>query len=285
MPALKIIHPEDPLLRQIYRTARRVSRYFKVRLHDVERIPREGAALLVGNHALMGVDTWALLPELFFQTQRVPRGMGLRALFKIPLVRRLLRGVGMASGDRQTAISLLKRGELVLTYPGGARDSLKSQRERYKLKWEGRLGFAHAAIASGAPVIPVAGVGPDECFPVLGRTPRLRLPGLTARPEPVPLFVPIARRVPFHFFIGEPIAPPTLPPSASPAMIRDAAADFAVEVRDALEALLMEGVQRRVHVSDAETSESHDVGDDAALLRELARRLVKDALAASAFRG
>ncbi len=236
---------DEKLIRTVYGLTRWVSRYFDVKIHDLDRIPSEGAALLVSNHALMAVDTWAFLPELFHQHGRVPRGMGLRALFDVPYVERFLREMGMEAGERATAVELLRAGEMVVTYPGGARDALKTKAERFDLKWDGRRGFAHVAIQAGAPVVPVAGVGPDECFPVLldqGLIPCDRI-GMEA--HKAPLFVPLARRVPFDFFVGSPLTPPPVPEGASEDELIELADAFAWEVRERTQELLKEGHARR----------------------------------------
>ena len=223
----------------------RISRYFDVTLHDAARIPASGGALLVGNHALMGVDTWALLPELFEQTRRVPRGLALRNLFEVPLFGRALKHMGMIPGERDAAVALLREQELVITYPGGARDSLKGRAARYTLRWEGRLGFAHVALRAQAPVIPIAGVGPDDCFPILVDAGLLPTPGLGSARLRAPLFVPIVRRVPFAFFVGEPIAPPPLPDHATQERVDALAASFARQVQSHMEALLAHGLSLR----------------------------------------
>lgn len=243
---LKPAHPDDLFVKNVYKIARTISRYFDVTIHDAERIPAEGAALLVGNHALMGVDTWALLPELFEQTRRVPRGMALRSLFEVPMVGKALAHMGMVAGERDAATSLLDEGELVITYPGGMRDSIKSRRARYTLQWEGRLGFAHVALSSGAPIIPIAGVGPDDCFPILADANILPMLSVSARRlDRAPLFVPVARRVPFEFFVGEPIIPEAIELDATAKRRDEQAAELSIQVQAQMDALLARGLELR----------------------------------------
>ena len=116
----------------------------------------------------------------------------------------------MVSGDRESAIELLGREEMVLTYPGGARDSLKGRDQRYKLQWGERLGFAHVAVMGQSPVVPVVGIGPDDCFKVLGTDGLIPTRGLGSASLKLPLFLPILRRVAFDFHVGEPIQAPEL---------------------------------------------------------------------------
>ncbi|MEZ4461302.1 MAG: lysophospholipid acyltransferase family protein [bacterium] len=181
-----------------------LSRYFSTTIHGVENLPETGA-LLVGNHALAGIDSLAFLPALYHATGRVPRGLGLRALFQVPLLSQALQQCGAVAGDRENAVRLLESDELVVAYPGGSRDSLKSKADRSELKWKGRHGFAHVARQAKRPVVPVAAIGPDDVFPILADN-GLRVGWLNN--ERLPVFLPIARRVPFDFVIGTPIEPP-----------------------------------------------------------------------------
>ena len=212
----------------------RVSRYFDTQLYDAHKIP-EGGVLIVGNHALAGIDALALMPKLYDATGRAPRGLGLKALFDVPVLKNILEECGAVAGERKTACELLEAQEMVVVYPGGAKDSLKTRSERYRLKWDGRNGFAHVAIKTGKPIVPIAGIGPDEVFPIL--TSRgLRVPWLNN--QRVPLFLPLARRVPFRFYVGDPIYPPehTLETDSS---------HFAREVSTALQNLIDRGLKER----------------------------------------
>ena len=243
---IKNISSSDPLVRMLYGIAAPVGRYFRVDLQGAERIPREGGVMLVGNHALLGVDSWALLPELLRQVERVPRGMALRKLFDIPLVGRTLEVAGMVPGERDHAVELLEHEEMVLTYPGGARDSLKGRNERYKLKWDRRTGFAHVAIKAQRPILPIVGAGPDECFKLLLEDGVLPMRGLSeASTLKVPIFIPLARRIPFSFLVGELIHPPKpLPQDAKKEEVKAHAHAFAEQVRAQTQALLDAHVER-----------------------------------------
>jgi 1-acyl-sn-glycerol-3-phosphate acyltransferase len=198
-------------------------------------VPASGGALLVGNHALLGIDSVALFPELFHQTGRVPRGLALRDLFSIRPIGRALHKIGLVSGDRSTAVDLLGAGELCVCYPGGIRDSLKGPDARYELRWGERRGFAAAAASAGVPVVPVAAIGPDDAYPQLRAAARLQAAILGPERLPAPVFLPVPRRVSFHFFFGRPIAPPPEPGAAS-------VAAFAAEAREALEGLIDDGL-------------------------------------------
>ena len=242
---------DSPILQLAERALRPLRKYFDVSLHGTDRIP-DGPVLLVGNHALLGIDAVVLFPEIYDRTGRVPRGLALRSLFRVPVVRSMLRRLGVVEGRRDNAIDLLERGELLVSYPGGARDSIKGRSERYTLKWDGRYGFANVALRTGAPVVPVAAIGPDEAFPLHGDRGLVSMPFLGDDSYRVPFFLPIPRPLPFEFHFGEAIEPPTPDTSTSDRARTDATAarNFASRVRGTLQEML-----------DARSPASETMGD------------------------
>ncbi len=219
------------------------SKYFRAKIVGAENVPRDGGALLIGNHALAGVDSLALLPELVKVTGRVPRGLALQSLFDVPILKKFLYECGMVAGSRESACELLTRGELCIAYPGGARDSLKGRGQKYKLMWGERRGFAHVAIDSGAAVLPVAAIGPDDAFPIQSKRGHLAADWLGG--YKIPLFVPLAKRVPFTFHIGEPIRPPQVSVDSTLDEMNEAAREFATKVQASLEDLIESGLRLR----------------------------------------
>ena len=208
--------PDSGHLGRLASFFRPVSRYFRTRIDHIERIPA-GGALLVGNHATWGIDTFAMVPELYAKTGRPIRGLGDKILFANLAMRRLFAGAGAVPGDRDVAHKLLDAGQLCLCYPGGDKDSFKRWWERHQLMWKGRTGFVRIAMASGAPIVPVFGVGVDDAFPVIGQERVLFRRLLGSRRYDLPFFVtatglgltsgPLNLPLPsrFHFEVCEPI--------------------------------------------------------------------------------
>lgn len=144
-------------------------RWFHARLEGAERIPREGAALLVGNHAFAGIDGMVLGTLVLREIGRVVRFLGERHLWDVPGFRTLITALGAVPGEPETAVDLLRAGDLVAVYPGGVDDSFKPSTEKYRLQWKERAGFARVAMRAGVPILPVAGLGIDEMYTVVGR--------------------------------------------------------------------------------------------------------------------
>lgn len=188
--------------------AKRLADRFQAELRGGDHIPRRGPALLVGNHALFGLDSVALTAALIADGHRAPRFLAERNLFRFPGVRAALSALGAIPGRPDEAVALLEAGELVVVYPGGVDDSFKLSAEAYTLKWGARAGFAKVALRAQAPIVPIAATGVDDLFEVprregfLGRTllgsPRYDLP----LPETL-----VPRRVPLTFFALPPITP------------------------------------------------------------------------------
>ncbi len=53
---------------------------------------------------------------------------------------------------------------MVVVFPGGAREATRDRHDRYRLQWEGRLGFARLAVEAGCPIVPFGSVGAEEMF-------------------------------------------------------------------------------------------------------------------------
>jgi 1-acyl-sn-glycerol-3-phosphate acyltransferase len=122
----------------------------------------------------------------------------------------------MVRGTRANCAELMRRGELVLVFPGGAREVSKRRGEKYKLIWANRLGFARMAIEHSYPIVPFAAVGAEESLDiVLDADSPLMAPirAVSERlfgTEPLPLvrgigLTPIPRPQRLYFWFGEPV--------------------------------------------------------------------------------
>jgi 1-acyl-sn-glycerol-3-phosphate acyltransferase len=186
--------------------ARKLEKQFRAKLHGAEHLPRSGGALLVGNHAYLGMDSWVLSAVLISQCQILPRFLGDRNLWRIPVIRELLNTFGAIAGKPDDAVSLLEAGEIVAVYPGGVDDSFKLSSEAYRLQWQHRAGFARVAMRARVPIIPVAATGVDELYQIdhretfLGRS----IGGSSRYDIPIPKSLS-PRRVPLDYYLLEPI--------------------------------------------------------------------------------
>jgi 1-acyl-sn-glycerol-3-phosphate acyltransferase len=136
-----------------------LSRLYRVDVRGGERIPDEGAVILVANHESM-LDPW-LLP---LATRRPVRYMAKAELWRYPVVRWVMDKFGTfpierGSGDRRAvgrAAQLLTEGELLGIFPQGTCLPFPDRR------WY--RGAAKLASATGATIVPACLVGTERAL-------------------------------------------------------------------------------------------------------------------------
>ncbi len=125
-------------------------------------------ALFVGNHTLFGMtDAPLMIEHLNTQYGVALRGLGDRGHFQVPYWGDLLVRHGMVMGSPEVCSTLMKAGQHILVFPGGAREVMRRKGEAYNLIWKQRAGFARLAIEHGYDIIPFGSVGPDESYRIL----------------------------------------------------------------------------------------------------------------------
>lgn len=217
-------------------------RWFRTQCFGLEHLPA-GPVLLVanhGSHALAwdgaGIVTACLLDA---DPPRLVHGMADHRLMDVPLLGRCARRIGAVDGTRAACIRLLRAGAAVLTFPEGTRALDRGFRRRYQLAAFGH-GFLHVALATGAPVVPVAVIGAEEEAPLLANPRWLRrLLRAPVAPLTATIVVPLPVRYRIHFG-----APLRFAGPATPARV----ARHVEQVRTALQQLVRHGLATREHV-------------------------------------
>ncbi len=221
----------------------RLGRRARVDVRGLENIPR-GRALLVANHAF-GFDIAFTAARIRAVTGRRVWALGEHAWWKVPGVRRVAAAVGIVDGTLENVDALLGAGELVLVLPGGLREAVKPRDLRYRLLWGRRYGFVRAAIRNEAPLVPVAGIGADDLFDLVGdafaRARKLHLPFPLPRPAHL---VPFPHFRTLHYVVGEPIPVASLDPGDDP---EHHVRRLRREVEGAIHELIEEELVRRTH--------------------------------------
>lgn len=165
-----------PLLKPLYRE------WFRTEVLDVDNVPADGGALVVGNHSgTIALDALMLSVALrdTHPQERHLRLLGADLIFRMPVVSELARKSGVTVACNPDAERLLRTGEVVGVFPEGFKGIGKHYSQRYKLQRFGRGGFVAAALRTGAPIVPVAIVGAEESYPMLADVqPLARLLGL-----------------------------------------------------------------------------------------------------------
>jgi 1-acyl-sn-glycerol-3-phosphate acyltransferase len=239
-------HALLPPLRLLYR------HWFRVQAQGLEHVPDDGAVLLVANHGgTIGFDSLmtsiALLDE--HPAARRLRVLGGDFVFRTPYLGRYARALGSTLACRSDVDRLLASGEAVGVWPEGYKGVGKRYSERYRLQRFGRGGFVAAALRAGAPIVPVAIVGAEETYPMIGDiAPLARLLGIPYFPV-TPTFpwlgplgaVPLPSRWIIEF--GEPFATADYGPEAAedPGLVLD----LTDRVRESIQAMLPRLLEQR----------------------------------------
>jgi 1-acyl-sn-glycerol-3-phosphate acyltransferase len=142
--------------------------YYAPEFLHLERFRPDRPTLFVGNHSVFNVFDAMLLTDRL----REEHGIRLRSLadrghFMVPVWRELITTQGAVLGTRENCAQLMRQGEHILVFPGGAREVFKRRGEAYQLIWKQRYGFVRLAIEHGYSILPYATVGAEESVDIV----------------------------------------------------------------------------------------------------------------------
>ena len=149
------------------------SKWFRTEWEGLEKIPAEGGALLVANHAgAIPSDAPVIMHGIEKELGRPVYGLADYFFRTVPVIGTLWARSGGVSARPANAYRLLKeQHQLALVFPEGTKGTSKSFTDRYQLRRFGRGGFVEIAMRAGVPVIPIAVIGAEEAMPVVLRLP------------------------------------------------------------------------------------------------------------------
>lgn len=208
--------------------------YFRVTSNGIDNVPATGATILVANHGgILPIDAGLLCLDILHRMRptRIPRPVADYFIPRLPLVSTLFARLGVVAGTRANACRLLERGELLAIWPEGVSGPAKHRSRRYCIQnW--RVGFAELAIRFQATVVPVAIIGAEECWPLLGKLRGVRSLGVPYIPVPT---TPLPLPTPIRIVYGDAIAPRLHPARSEDP---DAVGELAARARAQLEQLI-----------------------------------------------
>jgi putative phosphoserine phosphatase/1-acylglycerol-3-phosphate O-acyltransferase len=150
--------------------------YARFDIAGVEHLPKDGAAIVVGNHRSY-FDPMAMGLALAKRGRPV-RFLGKKEVFDAPIVGQVARAMGGIRVERGTgsdeplaeAALALEAGEMVALMPQG---TIPRGKAFFDPVLKGRWGAARLAAMTGAPVIPVGLWGTEKVWPRSERLPNL----------------------------------------------------------------------------------------------------------------
>jgi 1-acyl-sn-glycerol-3-phosphate acyltransferase len=161
------------LARRIYDPLYR--RWFRVEWEGLDKIPTDGGALIVANHAAaLPSDAPVIMHGIETELGRPVYGLADYLFKSLPVVGTLWARAGGVPAHPENAYRLLReQNQLVLVFPEGSKGPGKHFSERYQLRRFGRGGFVEIAMRAGVPIIPIAVVGAEESMPTVYKSPQL----------------------------------------------------------------------------------------------------------------
>jgi 1-acyl-sn-glycerol-3-phosphate acyltransferase len=147
--------------------------YWRVQLSGIRHLPLQGPAILIANHSgAIPFDGAMICTAVDSATGVVVRYLYDRFVAGVPMVDAFYRKTGGAVATKENARALLEAGEHLLIFPEGVPGVAKAFDQRYQLR-PFSPGFVRLAAETGAPIIPLAVLGAEEIYPIVGRAERL----------------------------------------------------------------------------------------------------------------
>jgi 1-acyl-sn-glycerol-3-phosphate acyltransferase len=161
------------LARRIYDPLYRY--WFRAEWEGLEKIPTDGGALLVANHAAaIPSDAPVIMHGIETELHRPVYGMADHLFKAVPIVGTLWSRTGGVAAHPENAYRLLReQQQLALVFPEGSKGPGKHFSQRYRLRRFGRGGFVEIAMRAGVPIVPITVVGAEESMPIVYKSPAL----------------------------------------------------------------------------------------------------------------
>lgn len=202
-------------------------RWFDVEVEGLDHVP-DTPSMLVSNHSggTIVLDGFGFMTAWYrhFGPERPLHGLAHEFLFGEGRFGTYCERCGILRADRTIARTVVETwGRDFLVMPGGDREVWRPARDRYRVRFGGRTGYARTALELGVPLVPVAHVGAHHTLHVLtdGRRLARHVPfireGFRAEIFPVHLSLPWGLAVGpwphlppptrFDYAVGTPIVP------------------------------------------------------------------------------
>jgi 1-acyl-sn-glycerol-3-phosphate acyltransferase len=224
-------------------------RWFRVEWEGFDKIPTEGGALIVANHAgAIPSDAPVIMHGIERDLDRPVYGLADEVFKRMPVVNIAWSRLGGVQAHPDNAYRLLReQRQLVMVFPEGSKGPGKTYAERYRVGRFGRGGFVQIAMRAGVPIIPMAVVGSEETMPIVFKVRSLaRLLGVPYFPVTANMLAlgPLGLLVPFpaklRIRVLDPVHLDVLPdqPRYSRSRIMDTSEAIRHTIQDALYDLL-----------------------------------------------
>ena len=153
-----------------------VNAWYRPEIRGIERMPRSGPLLVVGNHTggtnSPEVQISQLAFSAYFGVERLHYQLAHRMVLNSP-AGGLVRRFGTIEADPDNAELALDEGAMVTVFPGGDYEVYRPSWESARIDFGGRKGFLRLALRKNVPIVPMVTVGGQETALFLSRGERL----------------------------------------------------------------------------------------------------------------
>ncbi len=147
-------------------------KWWRIETIGVRNIPSTGRVLLVSNHSGgIPIDGAMIVTSIFKEhpAKRITRPLVEDFAYYMPFVNSFLIRTGSVRASQENAERLLEKDQPVIVFPEGLKGIGKPFKYRYQLQRFGRGGYIKLAMKTHSPIVPVAVVGAEEAYPIIGR--------------------------------------------------------------------------------------------------------------------
>ena len=149
-----------------------VNAWYRPEIRGIERVPRSGPLLVVGNHTggvnSPEVQISQLAFSVFLGVERLHYQLAHRMVLNSP-VGGIVRRFGTVEADPANAELALDEGAMVTVFPGGDYEVYRPSWDSAKVDFGGRKGFLRLALRKDVPIVPMVTIGGQETALFLSR--------------------------------------------------------------------------------------------------------------------
>lgn len=142
-----------------------VGAWYRPKIRGLHHIPKEGPALVVGNHTGGISSPEVMISQLaistYFGVERLHYQLAHRMVLNSP-IGPIVRRFGTVEADPGNAVKALDAGAIVTVFPGGDYEVFRPSWQSATIDMGGRKGFVRLALKKGVPIVPMVTLGGQE---------------------------------------------------------------------------------------------------------------------------
>lgn len=144
---------------------RMFQRYHRYSIEGLDKLDNSRAMLIAGYHGRpLAFDMCMFTVAYYDRFGVLPHGIVHRGLENFPPLKAFTDSLGFMTDDGPEIRAAVAAGERIVVTPGGGQEGCRSFQHRYKVAWQGRLGYVRLAAKYALPIVPVAGSGSDDTY-------------------------------------------------------------------------------------------------------------------------